>query len=164
MKGIKIPGHGESRVEINFWFFLFVYYGFYNITALMWITMPDRRAETVSAWLQIHPSIAIVSRDGSSQYASAISKGAPQARQVSDRWHLVKILRPASRSNLLENLLDPSCRASQGQRLRRGKRRSSKATSHKDASRPTSPRGSSGRAESSLRAHDAATSTRHEEC
>jgi hypothetical protein len=36
--GHKIPGHGEARVEINFWFFLFVYYGFYNITALMWIT------------------------------------------------------------------------------------------------------------------------------
>lgn len=34
----KTPGHGEARVEINFWFFLFVYYGFYNITALMWIT------------------------------------------------------------------------------------------------------------------------------
>jgi hypothetical protein len=32
------PGHGEARVEINFWFFLFVYYGFYNLTALMWIT------------------------------------------------------------------------------------------------------------------------------
>ncbi|CAD6445490.1 57d94a77-05a8-44f3-b5fe-a59f32bc72a7 [Sclerotinia trifoliorum] len=36
--GHKIPGHGEARVEINFWFFLFVYYGFYNIIALMWIT------------------------------------------------------------------------------------------------------------------------------
>lgn len=36
--GHKIPGHGEARVEINFWFFLFVYYGLYNITALMWIT------------------------------------------------------------------------------------------------------------------------------
>ncbi|EKD18185.1 uncharacterized protein L3040_007645 [Drepanopeziza brunnea f. sp. 'multigermtubi'] len=34
----KTPGHGEARVEINFWFFLFVYYGFYNVTALMWIT------------------------------------------------------------------------------------------------------------------------------
>ncbi len=127
--------------------------------------LPDRRAETVSAWLQIHPSIAIVSRDGSSEYASAISKGAPQARQVSDRWHLVKNLcglrlgptcsKPCS---------DPSCRASQDQRLRRGETPKLRATSHKDASRPTSPRGSSGRAESSLRAHDAATSTRHEEC
>jgi hypothetical protein len=37
-EGHKVPGHGEARVEINFWNFLFVYYGFYNITALMWIT------------------------------------------------------------------------------------------------------------------------------
>lgn len=37
-EGHKIPGHGEARVAINFWFFLFVYYGFYNVTALMWIT------------------------------------------------------------------------------------------------------------------------------
>lgn len=36
--GHKIPGHGAARVEINFWYFLFVYYGFYNFTALMWIT------------------------------------------------------------------------------------------------------------------------------
>ncbi|KAH6669221.1 hypothetical protein B0J14DRAFT_517279 [Halenospora varia] len=36
--GHKIPGHGQARVEINFWFFLFVYYGFYNVTALIWIT------------------------------------------------------------------------------------------------------------------------------
>jgi transposase len=51
--------------------------------------LPDRTVETVKAWLEKHPSIEIVSRDGSSEYASAIKKGAPQARQVSDRWHLV---------------------------------------------------------------------------
>ena len=49
----------------------------------------SRSVETVSAWLKMHPSIDTSSRDGSSQYASAIKKGAPQARQVSDRWHLV---------------------------------------------------------------------------
>ncbi|MBV9689077.1 MAG: ISL3 family transposase [Ktedonobacteraceae bacterium] len=54
--------------------------------------LPDRSVETVSVWLQAHPSIAIVSRDGSSEYASAITKGAPQARQVSDRWHVTKNL------------------------------------------------------------------------
>src|SRR5436189_1772287 len=54
--------------------------------------LPDRTVETVSAWLQDHPSIEVVSRDGSSEYASAIRKGAPQARVVSDRWHLVKNL------------------------------------------------------------------------
>jgi len=54
--------------------------------------LPDCTAETVSAWLQNHPTIKIVSRDGSSEYASAIKKGAPQARQVSDRWHVTKNL------------------------------------------------------------------------
>ncbi|KAL7620330.1 hypothetical protein AAE478_009324 [Parahypoxylon ruwenzoriense] len=34
----RAPGHGEARVRVNFWFFLFVYYGFYNLTALIWIT------------------------------------------------------------------------------------------------------------------------------
>ncbi|KAK5992661.1 hypothetical protein PT974_06076 [Cladobotryum mycophilum] len=34
----KTPGHGYARVQVNFWFFLFVYYGFYNLTALIWIT------------------------------------------------------------------------------------------------------------------------------
>jgi transposase len=54
--------------------------------------LADRRVETVSAWLQKHPTIEIISRDGSAEYASAIKKGAPQAREVSDRWHLVKNL------------------------------------------------------------------------
>jgi len=54
--------------------------------------LPDRRVSTVSTWLQDHPSIDVVSRDGSLEYASAIKKGAPQARQVSDRWHLTKNL------------------------------------------------------------------------
>lgn len=34
----KTPGHGEAKVEVNFWFFLAVYYAFYNLTALIWIT------------------------------------------------------------------------------------------------------------------------------
>src|SRR5438105_3895199 len=54
--------------------------------------LPDRKVSTVEAWLKKHPSIDTVSRDGSSEYASAIRKGAPQAQQVSDRWHLVKNL------------------------------------------------------------------------
>jgi transposase len=54
--------------------------------------LPDRSVETVSAWLEKHSTIDTISRDGSSEYASAIKKGAPQAREVSDRWHLVKNL------------------------------------------------------------------------
>jgi len=52
----------------------------------------DRTLATVEASLQQHPSVEVVSRDGSAEYASARSKRAPHARQVSDRWHLVKNL------------------------------------------------------------------------
>lgn len=32
------PGHGEAQVRVNFWFFLIVYYGFYNLVGLFMIT------------------------------------------------------------------------------------------------------------------------------
>jgi transposase len=54
--------------------------------------LPDRSAQSVAAWLKQHPSIEVGRFDGSSEYAAAIRKGAPQARQVSDRWHVVKNL------------------------------------------------------------------------
>jgi transposase len=66
--------------------------------------LPDRSVETVSAWLLKHPSIDVVSRDGSAEYASAIRKGAPQARQVTDRWHLVKNLTTCVSVQLAQSL------------------------------------------------------------
>lgn len=54
--------------------------------------LPDRSVETVSAWFEQHPSREIVSRDRSSEYAAAISQGAPQALQVADLWHIGKNL------------------------------------------------------------------------
>src|SRR6266496_1477316 len=54
--------------------------------------LPDRSVETVSAWFEKHPSIEIVSRDRSSEYAAAMKKGAPQALQVADLWHIGKNL------------------------------------------------------------------------
>jgi transposase len=54
--------------------------------------LPDRSVETVAAWFETHPSVEIVSRDRSSEYAAAIKKGAPQAIEVADRWHLGKNL------------------------------------------------------------------------
>src|SRR6266446_2455889 len=66
--------------------------------------LPDRSAHSVEAWLKQHPSLEVVSRDGSSEYASAIRKGAPQARQVSDRWHLVKNLTACVSAQLAKTL------------------------------------------------------------
>jgi transposase len=54
--------------------------------------LPDREVETVSAWFEKHPTVEIVSRDRSSEYAAGISKGAPQALQVADLWHIGKNL------------------------------------------------------------------------
>ncbi len=54
--------------------------------------LPDRAVQTVSAWFEERPSVEIVSRDRSSEYAAAISKGAPQALQVADLWHIARNL------------------------------------------------------------------------
>ena len=51
--------------------------------------LPGRAAGPVRDWLATHRSVIIISRDRSSPYAEAARTGAPQARQVADRWHLL---------------------------------------------------------------------------
>src|SRR2546430_17733374 len=57
------------------------------------LIIPDRKQETLEAWLRTHPEIEVVSRDRGGEYAAAARKGAPQAQQVADKFHLLLNLR-----------------------------------------------------------------------
>jgi transposase len=64
--------------------------------------LPDRSAASVAAWLAQHPTITAVCRDRSDLYAEGIRRGAPEAVQVVDRFHLVHNLRQALEAVLLD--------------------------------------------------------------
>jgi transposase len=55
--------------------------------------LPDRRAETLAAWLEEHSGVQVVTRDRSFEFANGITEGAPAAVQVADRFHLLANLR-----------------------------------------------------------------------
>jgi len=62
--------------------------------------LDDRSVANVKAWLQERAHIEIVSRDRCGLYSQAARQGAPQAKQVADRFHLIENLREAIKAQM----------------------------------------------------------------
>src|SRR5262249_36359260 len=62
--------------------------------------LPDRSANGLITWLREHPGIDVISRDRAGAYADGARRGAPDAVQVADRFHLL-----ANAGELLERVL-----------------------------------------------------------
>ncbi len=93
---MPLNGHYERLSTL----FLAIFKRFERISLIM----PDRKAETASAWMSAHPEIDFVSRDRSGEYASAVTIGAPQAAQCADKFHLLKNLRESLEGCLARHL------------------------------------------------------------
>ena len=66
--------------------------------------LDSREVDEVAKWLATYPNIELVSRDGSLQYAAAITKAHPNAIQVSDRFHVVKNISEHSKDGFKREL------------------------------------------------------------
>ena len=57
--------------------------------------LPECSADSFEGWLRQHPEVSIISRDRQGLLAEGGQAGAPQAKQVADRFHLIQNLQQA---------------------------------------------------------------------
>jgi len=97
IRAAPLPAAGEVRLlGLDEWAWrkgrrfgtILVDLGWHRVIALL----PERSAESTVAWLAQHPEIEVITRDRSKLYADAAIRGAPQAIQVVDRFHVLRNL------------------------------------------------------------------------
>jgi transposase len=52
--------------------------------------LDERSPESFSDWLEEHPGVEIITRDRGADYKEGATKGAPEAVQIADRFHLLQ--------------------------------------------------------------------------
>jgi transposase len=63
--------------------------------------LPERTAAILERWLKDHPGVEVITRDRATEYADGATRGAPDAVQVADRFHLLQNVR-----EMLQRLLE----------------------------------------------------------
>lgn len=60
--------------------------------------------QVLANWLLAHPGVEVIVRDRGVSYLKGATKGAPQAQQVVDRWHLLKNLGEVIQKTLAQQI------------------------------------------------------------
>jgi len=63
--------------------------------------LPDRTSAVLETWLKAHPDVELITRDRSGSYSEGATRGAPNAIQIADRFHLL-----ANLTDILKHIIE----------------------------------------------------------
>jgi len=63
--------------------------------------LPERTSAVLETWLKAHPGVELITRDRSGSYSEGATRGAPNAIQIADRFHLL-----ANLTDILKKIIE----------------------------------------------------------